>query len=196
MCIAARKKPARPQQKSARPHDRAAREHAASGCRVLDPITSPLDRQAVPCPAPRFRQLPRSSPGVFVLPNHAVRYTAPRSLPICPPQQACRRGVSSIKELGGNHSPATTQGIQQGGGGGGLALLRDTRAAEPASAARPVGSTPWTCPRPHFRRSRRPPAPTRNGQASICTTELRAELRAGQEKGVRSRGVFASYAAK
>ena len=40
------------------------------------------------------------------------------------------------------------------------------------------------------------PNPNPNGQASICTTELRAELRAGQEKGVRGRGVFASYAAK
>jgi hypothetical protein len=69
------------------------------------------------------------------------------------------------------------------GGGGVLALLRDTWAAEPASPARPVGSTTAASAHP-------------NGQASICTTKLRAELRAEQEKGARSRGVIASYAAK
>ena len=86
------------------------------------------------------------------------------------------------------------------GGGGILALLRDTRAAEPASAARPVGSTQWTWGggifSPLAAAASTHPNPNPNGQASICTTELRAELRAGQEKGVRSRGVFVSYAAK
>jgi hypothetical protein len=74
------------------------------------------------------------------------------------------------------------------GGGGILALLRDTRAAELASAAMPVGSTEVNLGGGAFPPLAAAASAHSNGQASICIAELRAELREGQEEGARSRG--------